>query len=437
MLTYFAALRAREFTRLDSRGEAYLDYTGSGLYPESAIRWHCDALQRGVFGNPHSAHGPSRASTDAAEVARAAVLAFVDADPAQYTVVFTANASASAKLVAESFPFGPDCGFWLTADNHNSVNGIREYAKRAGASTTCLPLDATLELVSPATSLPMGPVRGLFAFPAQSNFSGVRHSLDLVARAQSAGLSVLLDAAAYLPTQALSLREVPADFLMFSLYKIVGYPTGVGALVVRHEALRQLHRPWFAGGTVEFASITHNVFARRAGAAGFEDGTPDFLALSAVPASLGFIRTVGQAQIARHVSYLTGHLRERLVDLTHSNGAPLVRLYGRGAVIAFNVLDPAGRPVPFALVEARAADARVALRGGCFCNPGAAEAAFDWPSGAADACLASTRAGFSVDRFSQCLGRDWAVGALRASLGVASNLHDVDQAVAVVAQFRR
>ena len=40
-----AALRAREFGRLDDGGHAYLDYTGSALYPDrlvSAALWPAD-----------------------------------------------------------------------------------------------------------------------------------------------------------------------------------------------------------------------------------------------------------------------------------------------------------------------------------------------------------------------------------------------------------
>lgn len=61
----FAELRAREFARLDRQDHVYLDYTGSALYAESQIRAHHDLLREGLFGNPHSEHRPSRASTKA------------------------------------------------------------------------------------------------------------------------------------------------------------------------------------------------------------------------------------------------------------------------------------------------------------------------------------------------------------------------------------
>ena len=46
----------------------------------------------------------------------------------------------------------------------------------------------------------------------------------------------LLDAAAYVPHAALDLTETPFDFVAISFYKMFGYPTGLGALIVRHDA---------------------------------------------------------------------------------------------------------------------------------------------------------------------------------------------------------
>ena len=131
--TYFDELRDREFSRLDAQHLAYLDYTGSALYGESQLRAHHALMQSSVFGNPHSDSDPSRASSIVIDDARRKLLRFLDADESTYDVIFTANASAAIKLVAESYAFERDSLLLLSTDNHNSINGIREYAKRAGA----------------------------------------------------------------------------------------------------------------------------------------------------------------------------------------------------------------------------------------------------------------------------------------------------------------
>jgi len=105
--------------------------------------------------------------------------------------------------------------------------------------------------------------------------------------------------------------------------------------------------------------------------------------------------------------------------------------------VSFNVRGTDGRVVPYWVVAEHARSLGVAVRGGCFCNPGAAEAAFRFDAAAAARCLAeaSLDGEFSLQRFAGCMGRndgDAAVGAVRASLGMANNLADVQRVVALV-----
>ena len=67
--------------------------------------------------------------TELVESGRKKVLSYFDASPDEYVAIFTANASTALKLVGESYPFSPGDQYLLTFDNHNSVNGIREYAR--------------------------------------------------------------------------------------------------------------------------------------------------------------------------------------------------------------------------------------------------------------------------------------------------------------------
>ena len=439
---YFANLRAREFGRLDQHGLAYLDYTGSALYGTSQLRVHQRILEDGIFGNPHSENSASRASTAIIERARELVLRFLDVTAATHAVCFTANATAAIHLVAASYPFTSKQALVLSADNHNSMNGIREYARRAGARVRYLGLDEQLRLDRPEEALEASghDVRGgLLGFPAQSNFSGVRHPLSLVNSAHRLGLDVLLDAAAFLPTAQLSLRNCPADFVVLSFYKLFGYPTGLGALVARHNALARLRRPWFAGGTVTFASVTLDAHELRPSAAAFEDGTPDFLSLAALDSGFRLLDEAGMERIGRHVSELTRRFLDGLRQLRHADGTPLARVYGppgvtdRGGTVTFNLCDRRGRPIAFGIVEERARHAGVALRGGCFCNPGASEAAFGYGPGTLLRCLGT---GFSLDRFAACVGPEKAVGAVRVSPGLATGPEDISRALDVLASFR-
>ncbi len=430
------ALRSTEYRRLDEQRQVYLDYTGGSLYGESQVREHAEILRAGVFGNPHSSNPTSVAMTDYVERTRRYLLTYFNASPDDYIVVFTQNATAALKLIGESFPFSPGGRFLLTFDNHNSVNGIREFARAGGAAIDYAPLaapdlrvdQAQLEALFDQADTSQ---HNLFAFPAQSNFSGVKHPLELVAQAQSKGWDVLLDAAAFVPTNRLDLSAVRPDFACLSFYKMFGYPTGVGALLIRRSALIKLKRPWFAGGTVNFASVRGQAHVLAPKEAAFEDGTLNYLSFPAVEIGLRYLESIGIENIGERVRCLTGWLLDELLALRHSNGHAMVRIYGPitthacGGTITMNLYDPDGRLLDYRRVEEFANKENISLRTGCFCNPGTGEIA----EGLTEDDM---RAGFeqgpgitlqSFLRLLQLRGHKSA-GSIRVSFGLASNFPD-------------
>jgi len=425
-------VRATELRRLDDSRHVYLDYTGSGLYPASIPIRHMERLTSGVYGNPHSWNPASVAATRLVDGARERVLRYFNADPSVYDVIFTSNASGALHLLGESYPFGENDHYLLTWDNHNSVNGMREYAKRAGATFTYLPVDAPDLRVNEAALDEALSVEGghkLFAFPAQSNFSGVKHPLTWIEKAQKKGWHVVLDAAAFAPTNRLDLGRWHPDFVCLSFYKMFGYPTGIGALIATKDALDVLERPWFSGGSIEVVSVQLDRVLVADGHARFEDGTVDFLNLPAITDGLDFLDRIGVETIGRRLECLTDWFLSQLADLRHPDRRPLVRVYGpltakdRGATVAFNIFDSNGDLIDQDAIEARAASMNISLRTGCFCNPGAAEAALDLRREAIDGCLETLGPDTTQDAFRDCLGS--ATGAVRISLGWGTNFADL------------
>jgi selenocysteine lyase/cysteine desulfurase len=200
-----------------------------------------------------------------------------------------------------------------------------------------------------------------------------------------------------------------------------------------------LHRPWFSGGTVEWVTHVPARHRLRDGPDRFEDGTPAFLAAGAVAPALTAVRDAGASRLARHLRALTGRCLDGLGALRHPNGAPAVVRYGpgtsvrRGATLAFNLLDDAGRVLSHDAVETRAAELGLAVRGGCFCNPGASAAAFGWDGPTVERELGALGSDFAPERLATRMpGR--AVGAIRISMGLGSVRADVERAIDVLEQ---
>lgn len=518
-------LRSEHYAHLDEKNHVYLDYTGSGLASAFQLTHSSVRLSSTLYGNPHSINPSSQASTNAIIATRLKVLQHLNTDAEEYEVIFTANATEAAKLVGESYAFTKGTKLVLTADNHNSINGLREFAGRKGSSTVYIPFSspdmrindedfikalsaarpgrkATLStginrlaksllgcqpwrrktgdaagredglkrcstsdtnpnqdascdspalykaflrpscqssLVPPqsASTAPERPLEkttrhGLFAYPAQSNFTGVRHPLAWVTYAQRQGYDVLLDAAAYLPTTRLDMSITKPEFLIISWYKLFGFPTGVGCLVVKKEALSRLVRPWFSGGTIQAVTVGVAWHLKARGAEGFEDGTVNFLGIPEVMFGLEWINAVGLQVIGLRVRCLTGWFLKRLAALRHSDRTPIARIYGpenmdmRGGTVAFNLLDSGGKVVDERLVGQESAAAGISLRTGCFCNPGAGEAAMGLTVASLRRLATATAQMRGMDDFVEVLGLPSA-GAIRVSFGIASTSTDVDR----------
>ena len=403
-------------------------------------------LAHHLLGNPHSTNPASALATTFTEQTRLSVLNFFNADPDEFVVIFTANATQALKLVGESYPFDASGEYLLTFDNHNSVNGIREYARAKGCPTTYVPIvlpEMRVDEAEMRSHLARGSGRArLFAYPAQSNFSGVQHPLDWIPLAQERGWDVLLDAAAFTPTNRLDLRRWKPDFVTQSFYKMFGYPTGVGCLIAKRTALSKLRRPWFAGGTITVASVQGDRFYLAEGAAAFEDGTPNYLALPAVDFGLEYVSEIGVDMIHTRVRCLTGWLIERLTALRHRDGAHLARIYGprsdvrRGGTVTFNFYDRENRAIDHRDVESRANAAGISLRTGCFCNPGGGEIALGITGTELSSCFHQPEheTHLTIDDFRLCIDGK-STGAVRVSLGLASNLADVEAFIAFAETF--
>ncbi len=439
-------VRATEFSRLDRQGHVYLDYTGGGLYAETQIRDHTTFLLETVLGNPHSSNPTSSTSDELVERCRRRILEFFNAPQDEYVAIFTSNASQALKLVGEAYPFAPEGNLLLTFDNHNSANGLREFARVRGATVCYLPI------VPPDLRIADGAIRSclcqrdgdsdkLFVYPAQSNFSGVQHPLDWIDLAHERGWDVVLDAAAYVPTNRLDLARWRPEFVPVSFYKMFGYPTGIGALIARRESIEKLRRPWFAGGTITVASVQADQHFLHVGPAGFEDGTLNYACLPAVERGLEFLDSVGIETIHQRVGCLAGWLLDGMTALEHDNGAPVVRIYGptggasRGATIAFNVYDASGEAVDHLEVERRANLWNISLRTGCFCNPGAGEMALGLTKEEIVTCFTQGDSRMTFNEFRRCIDTK-STGAVRISLGVASNFADAASFMQFLRSFR-
>eukprot|EP01100_Stratorugosa_tubuloviscum_P015701 TRINITY_DN924_c0_g3_i3.p1 TRINITY_DN924_c0_g3~~TRINITY_DN924_c0_g3_i3.p1 ORF type:complete len:329 (-),score=113.96 TRINITY_DN924_c0_g3_i3:297-1283(-) len=264
-------IRNNHFTRLQN--SIYLDSVGSSLYSEIQLKRAFNEASISIFGNPHSKSNSSLRTTNEIEKARKMILNHFNVDNQQYSCIFTSGATQSLKLIGECFPWSNNSLFTYHFNSHTSVIGIRELAKHFGAKFETFTNNDIDELKkqnfhnnnnNDNNDNNDNQCFNLFAFSAECNFSGERINIDkkIIESLQNGKSNcnhkfmnkkwlVLIDAATLLSHDSLNLNESGADFIVLSFYKLFGFPTGLGALIIKNEIGHLLKKKYFGGGTVE------------------------------------------------------------------------------------------------------------------------------------------------------------------------------------------
>lgn len=358
--------------------ETYLDYTGAGVYPDELIDKVTDKLLKHQFLNQRVTGYSGKTSDEIIEKARNKLLKFLGTNSGDYTVVFVASATQALKLLAETFPWGNDTTFHYTRYNHNSVLGMRKYALSKGANFEVIhdtsDVSKNIEKLASTREL-----KHMFVLPLEDNFAGTKvskkemHKLTHDKSDRKDGYAVVADAAAFLPSNKLSLSEYPFHAICMSFYKIFGFPNS-GALVIRKDFANRLKKNFYTSKSASFV-LSSNEYAELHDSVQqrFEDDDVSPELAYALIESIKYFEKLGMDKIEKHVSRLTKKLYEHLSDA----GAII---YGnhkynnseiQGGIVAFNIRLVNGSIYGYSKVVEEASMSGFHLRGGCHCNPGA------------------------------------------------------------------
>ncbi|KAJ1974725.1 hypothetical protein H4R35_003474 [Dimargaris xerosporica] len=479
------AIMESDFPQLQD--QVYLDHAGTTIPSRVAVQAFARQATQQVWGNPHSQNGPAQRTADCIQWVRTRILDTFNTTELDYSVVFTANATAGLKLVGESFPWaqhvqqsklgsrneahGATSHFWFLQQAHTSVVGIRELAYHHGArvrSFTEAEINSWIASVADkepsSDELPAGPVH-LLAYPAQCNFSGTRFPLAWSTAIQrcmstetipSGRWVTLLDAASYVTTAPLDLSrsKESADLVVVSFYKMFGFPTGLGALLIKNSVAPLLTKRYFGGGSVAAIAYDEPWQQYRAQISDrLEDGTVNFMDIVALRSAYErwAILFPDQQLVTRHTASLTAWGIAQLAQLRHFNGHSVCQLYlepevldtvvdlgltaerlpttmaklaqRQGPILCLNLRRADGSWVGYTEVARLANLSRISLRAGGACNPGAMHRWLQLDAATVKANL--DQGHVCWDNHDLIDGRP--TGALRISFGAMSTFRDLQQ----------
>ncbi|KAJ7139588.1 pyridoxal phosphate-dependent transferase [Mycena epipterygia] len=440
----------------------YLDYAASAPAPLSTFHRFSENIATTLYSNPHSRSSSSVNTSLEIEQCRGRILEELfglDSATArsEWDVIFTSGATASMKLVGDAFPWQVGSRYCYLKQSHTSLVGVRGCALARGAAVEAMNVDEMLESPHDESRLT------LFAYPAQCNATGQRLGLGysrLLRQRHSRNACILVDAAAYLSTAVLELGSMPLedapDFIALSCYKIFGYPTGLGCLVVKRFSASFLQRNgYFGGGTVDAISVSSPFFVqpRRSLIPGpiherFEDGTLPFLSIVALGHAMDAHRRLYKSHrhVSKHVSALLRFATHELSLIQHANGRPVVRqhrafggapyLEEPGPIIGFSLLGPSSEFIGHVHLEQLATVNGFQIRTGGLCNTGVLASALDISDQDLMDEYTRGRSCWDDEEFGG-LEKDVShpLGIARISFGAASQIDDILQWVSFIRRY--
>ncbi|KAJ7124827.1 molybdenum cofactor sulfurase [Mycena crocata] len=436
----------------------YLDYAASPPSPLSTFHRFSEKIVTTLYSNPHSRSTSSVATSIEIEQCRGQVLEDLfglstAVSRSQWDVVFTAGATASMKLVGDAFPWQERSKYCYLQQSHTSLVGIRGCALSQGALIDAMNVDDMLQLPRDDSCLT------LFAYPAQCNATGQRLGLGysrILKQRHTVNACILVDAAAYLSTDVLDLQSIPIeeapDFITCSFYKVFGYPTGLGCLVVKRSSAPFLQRTsYFGGGTIDVISVGAPFRSQpRRGSIHeqFEDGTLPFLSIVALRQALATHQRLYKSQrhVSKHVSTLLRFATRELSLTRHANGSPVVKqhfafgasklLEEPGPTIGFSLLGPTSEYIGHVHLEQLATVNGFQIRTGGICNTGVLASALNISDADLMDEYARGRTCWDDEEFAgveKDLRRP--LGIARISFGASSTIDDVLQWVSFIRRY--
>ena len=316
----------------------YLDNAATTQKPAAVIDAICDYYRNYKSNNHRGVHTLSQPATEAYELARAKLMAFLGAEsPSE--IIFLRGATEGVNLVSQAWLrplLEPGDEIILSEmEHHSNIVPWQLLREQAGAVLRVAPIRENGELDLQGYEDLFSDRTRFVSLTHVSNALGTINPIrQMVASARERGVPVLVDGAQAAAHQAISMEELGCDFYAVSGHKMYG-PTGIGALYGRRSLLEKMP-PYHGGGemilSVSFDETIYNDLPYK-----FEAGTPNIAGAIGLGAAVDYMENIGLDAIAAHEQDL---LEYATAEASAIDG---LRIIGQAAekagILSFNLGD--------------------------------------------------------------------------------------------------
>lgn len=316
----------------------YLDNAATTHKPSSVL----DAMRNYHHmhnGNPHrGAHYLSVMATDAYENAREKIRKFINAKTAE-EIIFTRNATESLNLVAYSYGMNfinqGDEIVLCISEHHSNIVPWQQVAKTKGATLKFMYLNSDFRLSMDEVKEKITDKTKFVGIAQMSNVLGVIYPVKEIAEyAHSKGAVVLIDGAQSVPHIKVHVRDIDADFFVFSGHKMLA-PMGIGVLYGKKELLEKMPPFLMGGDMIEYVQEQETSYAELPFK--FEAGTQNVEGAVGLSAAIDYLEEIGLDNIHEYELELTAYALEKMSEI------PYIKIYGpkdienRSGAISFSI----------------------------------------------------------------------------------------------------
>jgi cysteine desulfurase / selenocysteine lyase len=348
---YTGGLSMRNFNVEEFRSDfPILSQTVNGkplIYLDNAATTHkpiqvLDAVRSYHYlhnGNPHrGAHYLSVKATEDYENTREKVRRFINA-ASEREIIFTKNATESLNLLAYAYGMNfinsGDEIVLCISEHHSNIVPWQKVAQAKGAVLKFMYLSSDFRLTMEEVKTKITDKTKLVSLAYMSNVLGTIYPVKEVTEyAHSKGAVVIIDGAQAVPHIKVDVRDINADFFVFSGHKMLA-PMGIGVLYGKESLLEKMPPFLMGGDMIEYVEEQNTSFAELPFK--FEAGTQNVEGAVGLSAAIDYLEDIGLNKIHEYEMELTGYALEKMLQL------PYVKIYGpkeltnRGGVISFSI----------------------------------------------------------------------------------------------------
>jgi len=316
----------------------YLDSAVTTQKPSVVLKALDDFYRRSNANTRRGLYQLSLEATELVEQTRRDVAGFIHAANTA-EVIFTSGATAAINLVAHTWAQASlkrgDAIALTQLEHHSNLVPWQQLAQRKRLSLHYAKINRAGTVTPKEVSRILNKDVKLLAITHTSNVLGTQPRLrQIIQLAHRRGVRVLVDAAAAVAHQPISVQQLDCDWLVFSGHKMYG-PTGTGVLWGRRSVL-ETAPPWQYGGemidTVDWQTTTFAQLPYK-----FEAGTQHIAGIVGLGQAIRFVQRIGWSVILRHERELMRYLLQKLsrMDQIKIFGPPISKF--NGSIVSFTV----------------------------------------------------------------------------------------------------